>query len=41
MLTFRAVRLISGLDIEIRYTATAAEALKFLEEQRRRLRAAL
>lgn len=41
MLTFRAVRLISGLDIEIRYTATEAEALKFLEEQRRRLRAAL
>lgn len=37
MLTFRAARLISGLDIEIRYTATEAEARKFLVEQRARL----
>ena len=38
MLTFRAVRLITELDIDIRYTATEAEARKFLGEQRERLR---
>lgn len=37
MLTFRAARLISGLDIEMLYTATEAEARRFLEEQRARL----
>lgn len=41
MLTFRAVRLITELDIDIRYTATEAEALKFLGEQRERLRKAV
>lgn len=37
LLAFRAARLVSGLDIEIKYTATEVEALRFLAAQRRRL----
>lgn len=40
-LTFRAARLISGLDIEMRYTSTEGEARQFLGEQRVRLRQTL
>lgn len=35
-LTFHAARLVSGLDIEMRYTGTEAEARQFLAEQRQR-----
>lgn len=41
MLAFRAARLISGLDIEMRYTTTEAEAQKFLDEQREKFRRTL
>lgn len=37
LLAFRAARLISGLDIEISYTATESEAIRFLAAQRKRL----
>ena len=37
LLAFRAARLISGLDIEISYTATEPEAVRFLAAQRKRL----
>lgn len=37
MLTFHAVRLLTKMEIEIRYTATEAEARAFLASQRTRL----
>lgn len=41
MLTVRAARLISGIDMDIRYTATELEATRYLAEQRERIRKTL